>query len=106
MTQNIRDVTGRNRSVQDMLRDIERAGLPSEGRSPDNGGSGSGGGNMFEKRVEALEKRTDRIEGKLDTLIERTSRMEGEVHRLPGYPGLFAMCSVLVGLVGVIVKFF
>lgn len=66
------------------------------------------GGSTFdpmEARVKALENRADRIDGKLDTLIEKVARMEGEIHRLPGYPGLFVICGVLVGLVTLIIRF-
>jgi hypothetical protein len=69
--------------------------------------SGGGGGTFddMEARVKSLESRADRLEGKIDTLIEKVARMEGEIHRLPGYPGLFVICGTLVGLVALIVRF-
>lgn len=64
-----------------------------------------GGGDDMEARVKSLEGRADRLEGKIDTLIEKVARMEGEVHRLPGYPGLFAICGTLVAIVALLVRF-
>lgn len=106
MTQNIRDVTGRNRSVQDMLRDIERAGLSSGVRSPDNGGNGGGGGDVLEQRVKHLEEGMSEVKADVKNIRERLARMEGEISRLPGYPGMFVICGTLVGVVGLIVRFF
>ncbi|KFI27797.1 hypothetical protein CN97_00890 [Haematobacter massiliensis] len=56
-------------------------------------------------RVQALEKRMERVEDKLDALGNRLSKMEGEISRLPGYPGLFVICASLVGVVGLLVRF-
>lgn len=72
---------------------------------PLKSGGGSGTFDGMEARVKSLEARSDRLEGKLDTLIEKVARIEGEIHRLPGYPGLFLICGTLVGVVALIVRF-
>lgn len=74
------------------------------GRQGFSSGGGSGMSNDMEARVKALESRTDRIEGKLDTIIEKVAGMEGEMRRLPGYPGLIVLCGLLVGVVTLIVR--
>lgn len=89
-------MTGLERSVEDLIQQTtERL----------NSGGGGGTFDGMEPRVAAIEKRLDRIEPKLDAISERMARIEGEVTRLPGYPGLFAICGTLVALVGVLVKF-
>ena len=78
--------------------------LVSSSDAPMSRGPGDGGGNM-EQRVTAIEKRLDRFETKQDTLLERIGSVEGKVSMLPGYPGIAVIVSIIVGAVGLALKF-
>ncbi|WP_370281538.1 hypothetical protein [Pseudooceanicola sp.] len=84
----IHDLTGRERSVEDIMRDAER--LQTGGGGPYDPG--------MEQRVANLENRMNRVEAKLDAINERTARMDGEISRLPGYGGIALVVGLIVGL--------
>lgn len=62
---------------------------------------------MLEQRGKHFEDGMSWVKADVKNIRERLARMERKISRLPGYPGmLFAICGTLVGVVGLVVRFF
>lgn len=57
---------------------------------------------MFGQRVENLEKRMDRVEGKLDVLSHDVAEMKGKLSQMPT---TFQMVSIVAAIMGAAVAF-
>jgi len=100
-------VSGFNAAVGDFAKSYhQRHGrLPSGFKSPDNTGEPPGGDDMLAVRVQRLEE--DMKEARSDLKIIRSdlAELKGKVGMLPGWGGLLVIAGVIIGAVGLMLRF-
>lgn len=74
-----------------------KAKLGEQMRRPLETGGGGGHDSGMEGRVAALEKRSERIEGKLDGLVKDVSEIKG---RLAGIPTTWQLVGLIFAIMG------
>lgn len=79
------------------LEDVISGRLANDDTGSPNGTGGGGGGDMTEltRRVGDLEKRVDRVEGKIDLLSQDVAEIKGKLSQMPT---TFQMLTWFVGV--------
>lgn len=97
MSTNVTDATGQNRSVDQMLEQVERARLQSENDTAyKGGGEGPPGGEDMRERVAKLEVQFGHIDARLDR-IEDKMLTAWDVAKVQAGIIVFAMALIMLG---------